>query len=127
MRKMYPRPGDDQIVYLKDVITDPNIQVGEYTIYNDFVRDPREFEKNNVLYHDPVNGDKLKIGKFCSIACGAKFLFTSGNHALNTRSPSFSKNGIWIRKISVTPGTTRATSWWATMCGSDTKQWCFRA
>lgn len=86
MRKMYPRPGDDQIVYLKDVITDPNIQVGEYTIYNDFVRDPREFEKNNVLYHDPVNGDKLKIGKFCSIACGAKFLFTSGNHALKSLS-----------------------------------------
>ena len=86
MRKMYPRPGDDQIVYLKDVITDPNIQVGEYTIYNDFVRDPREFEKNNVLYHYPVNGDKLKIGKFCSIACGAKFLFTSGNHALKSLS-----------------------------------------
>ena len=101
MRKMYPRPGDDQIVYLKDVITDPNIQVGEYTIYNDFVRDPREFEKNNVLYHYPVNG------------C---LLYTS-----------FSKNGIWIRKTSGTPGTTRATSWWATMCGSDTKQWCFRA
>ena len=86
MRKMYPRPGDDQIVYLKDVITDPNIQVGEYTIYNDFVRDPREFEKNNVLYLYPVNGDKLKIGKFCSIACGAKFLFTSGNHALKSLS-----------------------------------------
>ena len=50
------------------------------------MRDPREFEKNNVLYHYPVNGDKLKIGKFCSIACGAKFLFTSGNHALKSFS-----------------------------------------
>ena len=84
--KIYPRPNDKQIVYLKDVITKPNIEVGDYTIYNDFVHDPRDFEKNNVLYHYPVNGDKLKIGKFCSIACGAKFLFTSGNHSLKSLS-----------------------------------------
>ena len=84
--RMYPRPNDPQIVYLKDVVTSPNIQVGDYTIYNDFVRDPRDFEKNNVLYHYPVNGDRLIIGKFCSIACGAKFLFTSGNHAMQSLS-----------------------------------------
>jgi len=84
--KIYPRTGDNQIVYLKNVITNPNIQVGDYTIYNDFVHDPREFEKNNVLYHYPVNNDKLKIGKFCSIACGTKFMFTSGNHTLNSLS-----------------------------------------
>ena len=82
--KIYPRDFDDQIVYLKNVITGPNIEVGDFTIYNDFVRDPRDFEKNNVLYHYPVNGDKLVIGKFCSIACGAKFLFTSGNHAMGS-------------------------------------------
>ena len=68
--RIYPRPNDPQIVYLKDVVTSPNIQVGDYTVYNDFVRDPREFEKNNVLYHYPVNGDRLIIGRFCSIACG---------------------------------------------------------
>lgn len=84
--KIYPRPNDKQIVYLKDVITKPNIEVGDYTIYNDFVHDPRDFEKNNVLYHYPINGDKLIIGKFCSIACGAKFLFTSGNHSLKSLS-----------------------------------------
>lgn len=83
---IYPRPNDPQIVYLKDVVTSPNIQVGDYTVYNDFVRDPREFEKNNVLYHYPVNGDRLIIGRFCSIACGARFLFTSGNHALKSLS-----------------------------------------
>lgn len=86
MRKIYPRPHDSQIVYLKDVVMDSNIEVGDYTIYNDFVNDPCDFEKNNVLYHYPVNGDKLKIGKFCSIACGAKFMFTSGNHSLNSLS-----------------------------------------
>ncbi len=84
--RIYPRPNDPQIVYLKDVVTSPNIQVGDYTVYNDFVRDPREFEKNNVLYHYPVNVDRLIIGRFCSIACGASFLITSGNHALKSLS-----------------------------------------
>lgn len=82
--KIYPRPHDRQTVYLKNVIAGPNIEVGEYTIYNDFARDPRDFEKNNVLYHYPINGDRLVIGKFCSIACGAKFLFTSGNHTMKS-------------------------------------------
>ena len=84
--KIYPRTGDRQIVYLKQVVTDPNIIVGDYTIYNDFVRDPAAFEKNNVLYHYPVNHDRLMIGKFCSIACGARFLFNSANHALGSLS-----------------------------------------
>jgi virginiamycin A acetyltransferase len=84
--KMYPRTGDAQIIYLKNAITDPNIVVGDYTIYNDFVHDPRDFQKNNVLYHYPINHDKLVIGKFCSIACGTKFLFNSANHTLKSLS-----------------------------------------
>ena len=83
---LFPRTGDTQTIYLKPAITDPNIQVGAYTMYNDFVHDPRDFQRNNVLYHYPVNGDKLVIGKFCSIACGAKFLFTSANHTLRSLS-----------------------------------------
>ena len=59
---IYPRTGDLQTVYLKNVITDPNITAGSYTIYNDFVHDPRHFERNNVLYHYPVNHDRLVIG-----------------------------------------------------------------
>jgi virginiamycin A acetyltransferase len=85
-KKIYPRTGDTQTVYLKNVITDPSIQIGDYTIYNDFVHDPRSFQKNNVLYHYPINGDHLKIGKFCSIACGTKFLFTSANHTMRSLS-----------------------------------------
>ena len=83
---IYPRSGDRETVYLKAVVTDPNISVGEHTIYNDFVRDPTEFAHNNVLYHYPINGDRLVIGKFCSIACGARFLFTSANHTLQSLS-----------------------------------------
>ena len=77
---IYPRTGDRQTVYLRAVVHGHNISVGDYTIYNDFVRDPVEFERNNVLYHYPVNGDRLVIGKYCSIACGAKFLLNSANH-----------------------------------------------
>lgn len=59
---IFPRTFDKQIVYLKNVINTPDIEVGDYTMYNDFVHDPIDFEKNNVLYHYPVNKDKLKIG-----------------------------------------------------------------
>lgn len=81
-KRIYPRTNDYETVYLNNVITNPTIIVGDYTIYNDFVSDPVLFEKNNVLYHYPVNKDRLIIGKFCSIACGAKFIFTSANHTL---------------------------------------------
>lgn len=84
--KLYPHPGDKQIIYLKEVITKPEIRVGEYTIYHDFVNDPTEFEKNNVLYQYPINHDCLEIGKFCSIACGAKFMFNCANHSLKALS-----------------------------------------
>ena len=84
--KIYPRPQGHSTVYLQNVVTDPSIQVGDYSIYDDFVHDPRDFQRNNVLYHYPINHERLVIGKFCSIACGAKFLFNSANHALGSLS-----------------------------------------
>ena len=86
MKKIYPRTGDTQTVYLNAVVKDPSIEVGDYTIYNDFVSDPLLFERNNVLYHYPINHERLIIGKFCSIACGAKFLFNCANHTLKSLS-----------------------------------------
>ncbi|MDL2222254.1 CatB-related O-acetyltransferase [Parabacteroides sp. OttesenSCG-928-N08] len=84
--KIYPRANDSQTIYLNTVINNPNILVGDFTIYNDFVDDPTLFEKNNVLFHYPINKDRLVIGKFCSIACGAKFIFNSANHTLRSLS-----------------------------------------
>ena len=84
--KTFPRTNDYQTIYLNTIINNPNIIVGDYTIYNDFVNDPTQFEKNNVLYHYPINQDCLIIGKFCSIACGVKFLFNSANHTLKSLS-----------------------------------------
>ncbi len=103
-KRIYPRTNDFQTVYLKGVITDPNITVGDYTMYNDFVSDPTQFEKNNVLYHYPVNADRLIIGKFCSIACGAKFLFASANHTQRSLSTYpfpifFEEWGLDIRDV----------------------------
>lgn len=86
MKKIYPRTGDTQTVYLNAVVKDSSIEVGDYTIYNDFVSDPLLFERNNVLYHYPINHERLIIGKFCSIACGAKFLFNCANHTLKSLS-----------------------------------------
>jgi len=86
MTKIYPRTGDKQTVYLNAVINDLQIEVGDYTIYNDFVADPLLFEKNNVLYHYPIHQEKLIIGKFCSIACGTKFLFNCANHTQKSLS-----------------------------------------
>ena len=77
MNKIYPRKGDTQTVYLNAVVKDPSIEIGDYTIYNDFVSDPCLFEQNNVLYHYPINHERLIIGSsvlllavqnFCSIA-----------------------------------------------------------
>ena len=85
--KIYPRSQGHSTVYLQNVVTDPTIHVGEYTIYDDFEKDPRDFQRNNVLYHYPeCNHDELSIGKFCSIACGAKFIFNAANHTLNSLS-----------------------------------------
>lgn len=49
LNKVYPRSNDYQTIYLKNVITRDNIQVGDYTIYNDFYNDPRDFEK--IMYY----------------------------------------------------------------------------
>ena len=83
---LYPRKDDKTIAYLKNCVTSPFIEVGDYSFYHDF-ENPLDFESKCVLYHYPyVNNDRLKIGKFCSIAYGTKFLFNGANHTLNSLS-----------------------------------------
>lgn len=71
--------------FLKNIITAPNILVGDYTYYDD-PADSTAFERNNVLFNWPEFGDKLIIGKFCSIASGAQFIMGSGNHRISSVS-----------------------------------------
>ncbi|MDO4387579.1 MAG: CatB-related O-acetyltransferase [Eubacteriales bacterium] len=67
--------------FIKNVITAPNIHVGDYTYYDD-AEDPTGFERNNVLFNYPEFGDQLIIGKFCAIASGTKFIMGPANHRL---------------------------------------------
>lgn len=74
----FPLDQYQKLCFLKNIITNPNIEVGDYTYYDDF-EDVHNFEKN-VKYHFDFIGDKLIIGKFCMIASGAKFIMNGGNH-----------------------------------------------
>lgn len=71
--------------YIKNVVTAPNIQIGDYTYYDDPV-DPAGFERNNVLFNYPEFGDRLIIGKFCSIAAGTQFIMGPANHRTSSVS-----------------------------------------
>lgn len=82
--------------FLKNVITAPNIFVGDYTYYDDPV-DPTAFERNNVLFHWPEFGDQLIIGKFCALARGVTFVMGAANHRTSSIStyPFHVFGGAW--------------------------------
>lgn len=77
----HPQPDNLRVVFLKNVVTRPNIVVGDYTYYDD----PEGLEafERNVLYHFDFIGDKLIIGKFCSLAQGVTFIMNGGNPRTN--------------------------------------------
>jgi virginiamycin A acetyltransferase len=78
---LYPIEGMTRTCFLKNIITNPQIIVGDYTYYDDPV-DIYNFERN-VLYLFDFIQDKLIIGKFCQIAAGVRFIMNGGNHALD--------------------------------------------
>jgi virginiamycin A acetyltransferase len=77
----HPMNGFNQVCFLKNVIKNPNIIIGEYTYYDDPV-DSENFERN-VLYHYAFMNDKLVIGKFCAIARDVKFIMNGANHKID--------------------------------------------
>lgn len=72
-------------VFLKNVISAPNISIGDYTYYDD-PNDAVDFENNNILFNYPEFGDRLIIGKFCALACGTTFIMGSANHRMSSIS-----------------------------------------
>ncbi len=74
----FPLKNYDRLCFLKNVISNPQIEVGDYTYYDDF-EDIANFERN-VKYLFDFNGDRLVIGKFCMIASGVTFLMNGANH-----------------------------------------------
>jgi len=77
---VYPNPAIKEVVFIKNVIKHPNIEIGDYTYYDDPVN-PTDFEKH-VTHHYEFLGDKLIIGKFCSIASGIEFIMNGANHVM---------------------------------------------
>lgn len=82
--------------FVKNVIKAPNIEIGDYTYYDE-APDPTNFENNNILYNYPEFGEKLIIGKFCQIASGTKFIMGSANHRTSsaTTYPFNVFGGVW--------------------------------
>ena len=78
---VYPIENWYRTCFLKNIITNPQIIVDDYTYYDD-IEDVYNFEKN-VLYLFDFIGDKLIIGKFCQIASGVRFIMNGANHAMN--------------------------------------------
>ncbi|WP_330202809.1 CatB-related O-acetyltransferase [Cyanobacterium sp. Dongsha4] len=97
----YPLTNYNRLCFLKNIIKNPNIIVGDFTYYDDF-ENPLNFEKN-VLYHFDFIGDKLIIGKFCAIASNVRFIMNGANHPLNnfTTYPFAIFGNGWEEKMSV--------------------------
>ena len=93
--QLYPLAHHKKLCYLKNLIKNPNIIVGDYTYYDDF-EDVSNFEKN-VKYHFDFVGDKLIIGKFCMIASGVSFIMNGANHLTKSISsyPFAIFGGAW--------------------------------
>ena len=81
---IYPNENVRQVVYIKNVITRPNIEVGDYTYYDD-VNGAERFEEH-VTHHYEFLGDRLIIGKFCAIGKGIEFVMNGANHQMNAVS-----------------------------------------
>jgi virginiamycin A acetyltransferase len=79
-RDKHPLLGFPQVCFIRNTVRNPNIEIGEYTYYDD-PEDSEDFERN-VLYHYDFVGDKLIIGRFCAIARGVRFIMNGANHRL---------------------------------------------
>lgn len=88
---------DKKVVFLKNLITSPHIEVGEYTYYAD-IDDPGVFETRNVLYN--FGPERLIIGRFCAIGTGTQFIMPAANHPMvgSTTYPFFMFGGDWSQQ-----------------------------
>lgn len=78
----HPIPMHPRVGFLKSLVTAPNIEVGDYTYYDD-PDGPDAFQTKCVLHHYDFIGDRLIIGKFCAIAEGARFIMNGANHMMS--------------------------------------------
>lgn len=125
--QIFPLPNYDRLCFLKNIVKNPNIIVGDYTYYDDF-EEVHNFEKN-VKYLFDFIGDKLIIGKFCMIASDVTFIMNGANHLTDaistypfaifgngwenamdgktypTKGDTIIGNDVWIgHKVTIMPG-----------------------
>ncbi|WP_080874464.1 Vat family streptogramin A O-acetyltransferase [Oceanobacillus timonensis] len=78
--KRYPIDGNKNVQFIKPSLTKANIVVGDYTYYDS--KNGEHFE-TQVHYHYDIIGDRLIIGKFCSIGPGVTFMMNGANHRMD--------------------------------------------
>lgn len=79
-KSLHPLPGYPHAVFLKNLVDLPNVEIGDYSYYDD--REGPERFVRRILYHYGFSGDRLVIGKFCAIAKDVSFIMGDANHAL---------------------------------------------
>jgi virginiamycin A acetyltransferase len=77
--QVFPLPAQHKVVFLKPVVEDELIEIGEYTYYDD-IDHSTEFADRNVLYK--FGPERLIIGRYCAIATGVRFIMSGGNHPM---------------------------------------------
>lgn len=91
----HPNPNLPIITYIKNAVDNPNIIVGDYSYY--YGEDENDEFANHITHHYDFIGDKLIIGKFCSIAKGVEFIMNGANHRMSCIStyPFYIMGGDW--------------------------------
>ena len=106
----FPNPNIPSLCFIKNVVKNPRIIIGDYTYYDD-VDGADQFEKHVTHFYDFI-GDRLIIGKFCAIAKGVEFVMNGANHRMDgvTTYPFYIMGGDWGSAIlhTLSPWVTRA-------------------
>ena len=78
---IFPNEKFKEMCYVKNVIKRKNIIVGDYTYYDD--KNGADKFEEHVTHHYDFIGDKLIIGKFCSLGSGIEFIMNGANHKMS--------------------------------------------
>ena len=94
-KEAFPNPSIPSLCFIKNVVKNPRIIIGDYTYYDD-VDGADQFEKHVTHFYDFI-GDRLIIGKFCAIAKGVEFVMNGANHRMDsvTTYPFYIMGGDW--------------------------------
>jgi virginiamycin A acetyltransferase len=78
----HPIPMHTRVGFLNALVDRPNIEIGDFTYYDDPLG-PDKFVERCVLHHYDFIGDRLVIGRFCALAEGLRFIMNGANHAMS--------------------------------------------